>query len=70
MIMNNIESDTEEVFYGGKAYKKVDNGQNLKRGLGKQRQVPKNVPEKDLPLGTGIQVAPFQDMLHEKVKFA
>ena len=39
MIMNNMESDTEEVFYGGKSYKKVAKndpikGVNLKAGLG------------------------------------
>ena len=53
--MNNIESDTEEVFYQGASYKRVNN-QNLKKGFGKktnaaagQNEAP--VFQKQIPVG-------------------
>ena len=57
MIMNNIESDTEEVFYQGASYKRVNNqNQNLKKGFGKktnvagaQNEAP--VFQKQIPVG-------------------
>ena len=65
MIMNNMESDTEEVFYGGKTYKKVSN--ELKHGLGRKKPSAK----KPDPFGIGdIEVADYQQMLHNKAKLA
>ena len=37
MIMNNMESDTEEVYVQGKTYKKMGTN-DLKRGLTTQRE--------------------------------
>ena len=59
MVMNNLESDTEEVFYKGKNYRKVKND--------KIRGLPR--PPKSKATGAD-KTADFQDLLHMKAQYA
>ena len=66
MVMDNIESDTNEVFYGGKTYKRVP--ADLKRGFTMKKQKLRTVEEAKTT-NAATNIAPFQDMLHDKAKF-
>ena len=57
--MNNLESDTEEVFYKGKNYRKVKHD--------KIRGLPR--PPKSKATGAD-KTADFQDLLHMKAQYA
>lgn len=63
MIMNNMESDTDEVFIRGQTYKKISN--DLKRGLTLGRDAKKDANVNKAK----VDVAPFQNMLHAKAQF-
>lgn len=66
MVMNNMESDTDEVFIRGQSYKKVTN--NLKRGV-TRRDGKKGVGSSSALInGKKVDVAQFQDLLFEKSK--
>ena len=64
-MMNNIESDTDEFFYKGQNYKKVKDPAGLKRGLG----VARRKEDKNKVVDGNVDVAPFQQLMHEKGLF-
>ena len=64
LVNNNMESDTEEVFYKGQTYKKTS--QNLKNGFGIARN---KKPSTNNKLDeNGIDVGGFQEYFHTKGK--
>ena len=65
MIMNNMESDTEEVYMQGKAYKKV--GNDLRRGLTSIREGKKG-SNADMQGKVKVDLEKFQELLAAKAK--
>ena len=69
MVMNNMESDTDEVFIRGQNYKKVTGTNELKRGFTRREgNLNDDVNSKALLNGAKVDVAQYQDMLFEKSK--